>query len=52
MPFQARLPEALNSALQAALATTRRTKAEEVRMALEAWLQGLGFWPPGHIDKH
>ena len=44
--FQARLPLPLNEALERALLASRRTKAEEIRMALEAWLSQLGFWPP------
>ena len=45
------LDKELGLALVRQLRKTRRTKTEEVSIALERWLTDSGEWPPPKIDE-
>jgi hypothetical protein len=42
-----RLPADLESALRESAASNRRTLTAEMVLAIEAYLQAAGLWPPG-----
>lgn len=42
-----RLPTAYRLQIEALAAQTRRTPTEEVKIAIEKYLESQGLWPPG-----